>query len=188
MRYPIIVLVFFLSIKLNASDTLKLEKPKMFSVKTNLALLIMRGFSIESEFVLTNRIGLWTEISRHCETHSVYNVPLKEAAILAGLNCYNLFKGSQMLQPHNGMFAGPYLKFINGYYDIKEDPRYAALFLGMQAGIQTVFKNNFIFSMGMGLGAGYFTIKKEIPFTSLFERYRLPIMDFRGNVCLGYLF
>ncbi|MGZ3867223.1 MAG: hypothetical protein ACXVC6_00940 [Bacteroidia bacterium] len=188
MKYLILILILFLSVKINAADTLKVEKPKIVSLKTNLALLLMRGFSFESEFVLSKRIGLWTEISRHREAHSVYNVALKETAILTGINCYSLFKGLQVPQAHNGMYVGPYLKFKHGYYDVKEDRNYAALFLGMQAGMQTVFKNNITFSMGMGVGVGYFTVKKEIPFTSLFERYRLPTMDFRGNVCLGYMF
>ncbi|MGZ3862440.1 MAG: hypothetical protein ACXVPN_03010 [Bacteroidia bacterium] len=188
MRYLILLLSLLLYSKIMAGDTLKIEKTKTIAVKTNLAVLLMRGFSIQTEFVLNKKTGFWAEATYHCEDHSMYNVALKEAGILAGLNCYNLFRSYEGTKTHNGMYVGPYIKFKHGYYYIKEEPDYSALFLGIQAGMQTLLKENFIFGMGMGCGAGYFTRKQELPFVSLFDRYDLPVMDFRANICIGYLF
>jgi hypothetical protein len=42
--------------------------------------------------------------------------------------------------------------------------------------------------MGLGFGAGCFIKKQDLMYVTLFERYHLPLLDFRANICLGYMF
>jgi hypothetical protein len=185
----LIYLALFLSVtRMSATDTLKIEKPKTFSIKTNLAVLLMRGFSLQAEYILNKRTGLWIETTHHVEEHSFYNTPLKETNFIAGINRYKLSKNSEGARTHCGTYFGPYLKYKNGYYCGDKELNYSSLFLGIQAGIQTVFRENILFNMGMGYGAGYFLKRQELSYSTFFDKYNLPIMDFRATVSLGYMF
>src|SRR4051812_26422139 len=92
-----------------AGDTLTIEKRKILSVKTNMAILLLQGFSLQTEFIVNKRTGLWTEAAHHREDHSAFNSALRETNFLLGLNHYSLFKNANT-KAHNGTYLGPYVK------------------------------------------------------------------------------
>jgi hypothetical protein len=188
MKKIILLLVLAFTNDVFASDTLKIEKQKTLSVKSNMAILLMRGFSLQTEYVLNKRVGIWSEVAYHREEQSPFNAPLKETNFLAGTNFYKPFKNPIGTQVHNGMYWGPYLKYRQGYYCVKTEPGYSAMFLGLQGGIQSVSKQNIIFTMGMGYGVGLFFKQRELTYSTFFERYHLPLLDFRATISLGYMF
>ena len=182
------LLFFTCSQLVYASDTLAVEKRKILSVKSNMAILLLQGFSLQTEFVINKRTGLWAETAHHCEEHSAFNSALKETNFLIGLNHYSLFKSTENVKPQNGTYFGPYLKYRQGYYCGANESEYASMFIGMQAGIQSISKQNIVFNMGIGYGVGYFIKKAELTYSSFFERYHLPLLDFRATIAIGYMF
>jgi hypothetical protein len=171
-----------------ASDTLRIEKQKTLSIKSNMTILLMRGFSLQAEYVLNKRVGIWSEIAYHREEESFFNTPLKETNFLAGTNVYKPFKNPIGTQVHNGIYFGPYIKYKQGYYCIEKEPGYSAVFLGLQGGIQSVSKQNVVFTMGMGYGVGCFLKRQELAYSTFFEKYHLPLLDFRATISFGYMF
>jgi len=185
--YPLL-LVFICNHSVYADDTLKIEKQRILSVKSNMAVLLLRGFSLQTEYIANNRIGLWAEATFHKEEHSMLNSPLKETNFLLGINRYTPFKNPTVTKTHNGTYWGPYLKYRQGYYCADTEIDYTALFMGVQGGIQSISKQNIIFNMGMGYGVGCFIKRKDLMYSTFFERYHLPLLDFRANVSFGYMF
>lgn len=181
-------LIFLCSHSTYADDTLKVEKQRILSVKSNAAILLLQGFSIQVEYIANKRIGLWTETTYHYEEHSMLNSALKETNFLLGVNRYTPFKNPINIKTHNGTYLGPYLKYRQGYYCLDKETDYSALFIGIQGGIQSVSKQNIIFNMGMGYGVGYFIKRKELMYPTFFDRYHLPLLDFRANISFGYMF
>ena len=171
-----------------ADDTLKTERPKILSVKSNLAVLVFKGFSLQAEYIASKRIGLWVESSYHKENGSLLNCPVREINFLTGVNHYIPFKAAMKNKIHNGIYAGPYLKYKQGYYRNDNATDYNALFVGLQGGIQSVSRQNIIFTMGMGFGMGYFIQKKELLYSTFYDRFHIPPLDFRATVSLGYMF
>jgi hypothetical protein len=88
-------------------DTLKIEKQKTVSVKSNVAILLMQGFSLQTEYIANEKTGCWIETTFHKEEHSVFNVPLKETNFLLGVNRYKTFKNPIGTKTHNGIYWGP---------------------------------------------------------------------------------
>ena len=171
-----------------SEDSLRIETQKTLSVKSNVAILIMQGFSLQTEYAANERTGYWIETTFHREEHSTFNAPLKETNFLLGINRYKIFKNPIGTKTHNGIYWGPYLKFRQGVCCLSKEIDYSAAFLGLQAGIQSVSKQNIIFTIGTGYGIGYFIKKAELTYSTFFERYHLPILDFRASVSVGYLF
>src|ERR1700758_5571740 len=95
MKKIIYLLTFLTANVMLAEDTLKVEKQKLLSVKSNMAVLLLQGFSLQTEFVLNKRTGAWAEATHHFEEHSMYNCALKETNFLAGINFYKLFKNPE---------------------------------------------------------------------------------------------
>jgi hypothetical protein len=180
--------LFLFSLTIYASDTLKLEKKRIVSVKSNMAVLLLSGFSLQTEYIADQHKGYWIEAVHHREEQSVFNCPLKETNILLGINYYKPFKNPINTKVHNGAYLGPYLKYRQGYYCLEKEINYSAVLIGIQGGIQSVSKQNIIFTMGMGCGIGYFIKQADLTYSSLFSRYHLPLLDFRATISLGYMF
>lgn len=168
-----------------AEDSLNVGK-KMLTIKTNLALIVMNGFGLQAEYVLNKRTGLWGEMTMHSEEHSMFNESLSEKGCLLGVNRYFLFRNST--ETHCGTYFGPYLKYRQGYYCGEKETSYSALLAGIQAGIQTVTHRHLVFTFGMGSGIGRVIKKSELKYSSFFERYNLPLLDFRATIAIGYMF
>ena|ERR1035437_266461 len=186
--FYLLFLIFMCNHSVYAEDTLKIEKQRILSVKSNMAILLLCGFNLQAEYIVSKRIGWWAETAYHREEHSMLNSPLKETNFILGINCYTPFKNPINTKTHNGTYWGPYLKYRQGYYCADTEIDYTALFMGIQGGIQSISKQNIIFNIGMGYGIGYFMKRKELMYSTFFERYHLPLLDFRANVSFGYMF
>jgi hypothetical protein len=147
---------------------------------------VFRGIDLQAEYLLSPRQGIWVEGASHRQAFSELNSSVYERNILMGWNCYKLFKNSA--RPHNGVYAGPYLKYRQGYFSNDRQADYKAVYAGLQSGIQSITKDNLVFCMGMGLGIGQFLYRNELTFHTFYDYYQLPFLDFRATIALGYLF
>ncbi len=190
MKNIFISVIFISAISLStyATDTLKLEKPKKFSVKSNMAALLFRGYNLQVEYIATKHIGLWIETARHCEKQSMLNSSIRETNFIAGINYYGVYKNADVSKIHNGPYIGPYFKYKKGSYNENKNTDYIAIISGMQGGIQSALKHNIIFNMGMAFGLGYFTKRKELEYSTFYDKYKMPLLDFRANISFGYMF